>query len=53
MPDLARVEGDDYYFVDAVDPEEGVRKLVAIVQEWIPKLRARSDTRRPGALPNE
>ena len=37
MPDLAPVEGGDFYFVDAVDPEEGVRKLVAIVQERIPK----------------
>src|SRR5262249_54854894 len=37
MPDLAPVEGGDFYFVDAVDPEEGVRKLLAIVQERIPK----------------
>jgi exodeoxyribonuclease V alpha subunit len=37
MPDLAPVEGGDFYFVDAMDPEEGVRKLVAIVQERIPK----------------
>jgi len=37
MPDLAPVEGGDFYFVDAADPEEGVRKLVAIVQERIPK----------------
>jgi AAA domain-containing protein/ATP-dependent DNA helicase RecD-like protein len=37
MPDLARVEGGDFYFVDAADPEEGVRKLRAIVQERIPK----------------
>jgi exodeoxyribonuclease V alpha subunit len=37
MPDLAPAEGGDFYFVDAADPEEGVRKLVAIVQERIPK----------------
>jgi exodeoxyribonuclease V alpha subunit len=37
MPDLAPAEGGDFYFVDAVDPEEGVRKLLAIVQERIPK----------------
>ena len=37
MPDLAPVEGGDFYFVDAADPEEGVRKLVAMVQERIPK----------------
>jgi exodeoxyribonuclease V alpha subunit len=36
MPDLAPVEGGDFYFVDAADPEEGVRKLLAIVQERIP-----------------
>jgi exodeoxyribonuclease V alpha subunit len=37
MPDLAPVESGDFYFVDAADPEEGVRKLVAIVRERIPK----------------
>ena len=37
MPDLAPIVGGDFYFVDAVDPEEGVWKLVAIVQERIPK----------------
>jgi exodeoxyribonuclease V alpha subunit len=37
MPDLAPAEGGDFYFVDAADPEEGVRKLVAIVRERIPK----------------
>jgi ATP-dependent exoDNAse (exonuclease V) alpha subunit len=37
MPDLASVDGGDFYFVDAPDPEEGVRKLLAIVQERIPK----------------
>jgi hypothetical protein len=37
MPDLASVEGGDFYFVDAVGPEEGVQKLVTIVRERIPK----------------
>src|SRR4029077_3738544 len=37
MPDLAPVEGGDFYFVDALDAEEGVRKLVAIGRERIPK----------------
>jgi exodeoxyribonuclease V alpha subunit len=37
MPDLASAEGGDFYFVDAGDPEEGVRKLLAIVRERIPK----------------
>ena len=37
MPELAPVESRDFYFVDAADAEEGVRKLLAIVQERIPK----------------
>jgi exodeoxyribonuclease V alpha subunit len=37
MPDLAPVENGDFHFVDAADPEEGVRKLLAIVRERIPK----------------
>ena len=37
MPDLARVESGDFHFVDAADPEEGVRKLLAIVRERVPK----------------
>jgi hypothetical protein len=37
MPDLAPVESGDFHFVDAVDPEEGVRKMLAIVRERIPK----------------
>jgi exodeoxyribonuclease V alpha subunit len=37
MPDLAPAEGGDFYFVDAADAEDGVRKLLAIVQERIPK----------------
>ena len=37
MPDLSSAGGGDFYFVDAADPEEGVRKLLALVQERIPK----------------
>jgi len=37
MPDLTSLESGDFYFVDAADAEEAVRKLLAIVQERIPK----------------
>jgi exodeoxyribonuclease V alpha subunit len=37
MPDLAPVERGDFYFIDAADADEGVRKLLAIVRERIPK----------------
>jgi exodeoxyribonuclease V alpha subunit len=37
MPDLAPVEGGDFYFVDGVDAQEGMHKLLAIVQKRIPK----------------
>ena len=37
MPDLGRIEGGDFHFVDAADPEEAVRKLLAVVRERIPK----------------
>ena len=37
MPDLASVEVGDFYFVDAADAEEGIRKLLAIVRDRIPK----------------
>jgi exodeoxyribonuclease V alpha subunit len=37
MPDLASLESGDFYFVDAADAEETVRKLLAIVKERIPK----------------
>jgi exodeoxyribonuclease V alpha subunit len=37
MPDLTRAESGDFYFVDAADPEDGVRKLLAVVRERIPK----------------
>jgi len=36
MPELAAVEGSDFYFVDAADPEEAARKLVTVVRERIP-----------------
>src|SRR5262249_11266319 len=37
MPELAPVESGDFYFVDGAEAEEGVRKLLAIVRERIPK----------------
>jgi exodeoxyribonuclease V alpha subunit len=36
-PDLTSAEADDFYFVDAAEPEDAVRKLLTIVQERIPK----------------
>ena len=37
MPNLTPADTSDFYFVDAADAEEGVRKVLAIVQERIPK----------------
>jgi exodeoxyribonuclease V alpha subunit len=37
MPNLTSAEASDFYFVDAADAEEGVRKVLAIVQKRIPK----------------
>ncbi len=37
LPELAPIEGGDFHFVDAADADEGVRKLLAIVRERIPK----------------
>ena len=37
MPDLTRAESSDFYFVDGADPEDCVRKLLAVVCERIPK----------------
>jgi exodeoxyribonuclease V alpha subunit len=37
MPDLTAGDGADFYFVDAADSEDGIRKLQAIVHERIPK----------------
>ena len=36
MPELDAAEGSDLYFVEANDPEEGVRKLLAVVRDRIP-----------------
>ncbi len=36
MPELSAVEGPDFYFVDAADPDEALRKLVTIVRDRIP-----------------
>ena len=36
MPDLARAESGDFYFVDAADREDGVRKMLAVVRQRIP-----------------
>ena len=36
MPELEAKEGSDFFFVDAADPEEGVRKLLAVVSQRIP-----------------
>jgi exodeoxyribonuclease V alpha subunit len=37
MPELTPAESEDFYFVDAADAEEAVRKLLAIVQQRLPK----------------
>jgi exodeoxyribonuclease V alpha subunit len=37
MPDLAPAESGDFYFVDTTGAEDGVRKVLAIVGERIPK----------------
>ena len=37
MPSPTPIEGGDFYFVDAADAEEGVQKILAIVQERIPR----------------
>jgi len=37
MPEITPVESGDFYFVDAADAEEGIRKLLVIVQDRIPK----------------
>ena len=36
MPDLTVQEGSDFFFVEADEPEEGVRKLLAVVRDRIP-----------------
>jgi exodeoxyribonuclease V alpha subunit len=37
MPDLSRAESGDFHFVDAADPEDGVRKVMAVVRERLPR----------------
>jgi exodeoxyribonuclease V alpha subunit len=38
MPELDQTgPGSDFYFVDAVDPEDGVQKILTIVRDRIPK----------------
>ncbi|WP_048883988.1 SF1B family DNA helicase RecD2, partial [Komagataeibacter intermedius] len=36
MPELSAEEGSDFYFVEATDPEIGLRKLLAVVRDRIP-----------------
>jgi exodeoxyribonuclease V alpha subunit len=36
MPELTPALDSDFYFVDAAEPEDGVRKLLAVVQDRIP-----------------
>jgi exodeoxyribonuclease V alpha subunit len=36
MPELTAQEDSDFYFVEAADPEEGLRKLLAVVGKRIP-----------------
>jgi exodeoxyribonuclease V alpha subunit len=36
MPELDAVEGSDFFFVEAAEPEEGVRRLLTVVCERIP-----------------
>ncbi|MFT8421844.1 MAG: ATP-dependent RecD-like DNA helicase [Gluconacetobacter sp.] len=36
MPELSTEEGSDFYFVEAADPEIGLRKLLAVVRDRIP-----------------
>jgi exodeoxyribonuclease V alpha subunit len=37
MPDLTPEEGSDFYFVEANEPEDAVRKLLTIVSDRLPK----------------
>lgn len=36
MPELRQQDGSDFFFVDAADPEDGVAKLLTVVQRRIP-----------------
>jgi exodeoxyribonuclease V alpha subunit len=37
LPEITAAENSDFYFVDAADAEEGIRKVLAVVQDRIPK----------------
>lgn len=34
---MTPIEGSDFYFVEAAEPEDGVRKLIEVVRNRIPK----------------
>ena len=36
MPELSAPEGSDFFFVDAVEPEDAARKLLAVVRDRVP-----------------
>ncbi|MFS3137039.1 ATP-dependent RecD-like DNA helicase [Gluconacetobacter sacchari] len=36
MPELSAEEGSDFYFVEAAEPEVGLRKLLAVVKDRVP-----------------
>ncbi len=36
MPELAALEGSDFFFVEAAEPEDAVRKLLAVVRDRVP-----------------
>ena len=37
MPELTAPEGSDFYFVDAAEPEDALRKLLTMVSRRIPE----------------
>jgi exodeoxyribonuclease V alpha subunit len=45
MPETDPVEGGDFFFVEAADAEDGVRKILAPVKERIPKRFGRDPVR--------
>ena len=36
MPELEAVEGSDFFFVNAAEPEDALRKLLSVVRGRIP-----------------
>ena len=36
MPELTAPEGSDFYFIEAAEPEDAARKLLAVVRERVP-----------------